>query len=126
MEQLNLDRRGGLPGAVLGNGDAAGVSPDGQFAYVIQNYPGCKCDALLVRPSLLGTGRIIYREPHPGMILAAVWSTGSRLAAMIATYKADGTLSNNEIVLYPGTAQQQIINPGDAGRGKWDLVGATR
>jgi hypothetical protein len=122
MEQLNLDRRGGLPGAVLGNGNAEAIAPDGQLAYIIQNYPGCKCDALLVRPSLLGTSRIIYREPHPAMILSAVWSAGDRLAAMIGTYKSDGTLANNEIVLYPGTAQQRIINPGamlDVESGLW-------
>ena len=40
MEQLNLTRRGGLPGTVLGSGGAAGIAPDGQFAHVVQNYPG--------------------------------------------------------------------------------------
>ena len=122
MEQLKVDRRGGLPGVVLGSGNAESIAPDGQFAYFVQNYPGCKCDALLVRPSLLGTGRVIYREPHPGMILSAVWSPTNRLAILVGTYKADGTLVNNEVILYPGTAQQRIINPGamiDAQAGIW-------
>jgi hypothetical protein len=122
MEQLNLDRRGGLPGVVLGRGGAEAIAPDGQFAYIIQNYPGCRCDALFVRPSLRGTSRMIYREAHPGKLLSIVWSAGNRLAAMVGTYKADGSLVSNRIVLYPGTVQQQIINPGamlDVPSGLW-------
>ena len=111
MEQLNLTRRGGLPGTVLGSGGAAGIAPDGQFAHIVQNYPGCGCDALLVRPTLLGTDRIIYRDRHPGTILADGWSVDNRLAAMIATTGKDGAFDNTEIVLYPGTSQQQTIKP---------------
>jgi hypothetical protein len=111
MEQLNLTRRGGLPGTVVGSGGAAGIAPDGQFAHIVQNYPGCGCDALLVRPTLLGTDRVIYRDRHPGTILADGWSVDNRLAAMIATTGKDGAFDNTEIVLYPGTSQQQTIKP---------------
>ncbi len=122
MEQLNLTRRGGLPGTVLGSGGAAGIAPDGQFAHVVQNYPGCGCDVLMVRPTLLGTDRIVYRDRHPGTILADTWSVENRLAAMVATTGKDGLFTNTEIVLYPGTPQQQTIKPAamlDVDSGIW-------
>jgi hypothetical protein len=111
LEELNLARRGGLPGTVLGFGGGAAIGPDGQFAHIVPNYPGCNCDALLVRPSLLGADRVIYRDPHPGTILGDVWSVDNRLAAMIATTGKDGAFNNTEIVLYPGTSRQQTIKP---------------
>lgn len=112
LEQLNLGRRGGLPGTVLGSGGGAAIAPDGQFAHIVPNYPGCNCDALLVRPSLLGADRVVYRDPHPGTILGDVWSVDNRLAAMIATTGKEGAFNNTEIVLYPGTSRQQTIQPG--------------
>lgn len=111
MEQLNLARHGGLPGTVVGSGGAAAIAPDGQFAHVVQNYPGCGCDVLMVRPTLLGSDRIVYRDRHPGTILADTWSVSNRLAAMVATTGKSGLFTNTEIVLYPGTSQQQTIKP---------------
>ncbi|HEY1518519.1 MAG TPA: hypothetical protein VGF91_18975 [Solirubrobacteraceae bacterium] len=111
IEQLNLARHGGLPGTVLGSGGGAGLAPDGQFAHIVPDYPGCNCDALLLRPSVLGPDRVIYRDPHPGTILGDAWSVQNRLAAMIATTAKDGTFRNTEIVLYPGTSRQQTIKP---------------
>jgi hypothetical protein len=122
MEELNLTRRGGLPGTVLGSGGAAGIAPDGQFAHVVQNYPGCDCDVLMVRPTLLGTDRIIYRDSHPGTILSDVWSVSNRLAVLVATTGKDGLWTNTEVLLYPGTSQQQAIKPAamiDVDSGIW-------
>ena len=127
MEELNLTRRGGLPGTVLGSGGAAGIAPDGQFAHVVQNYPGCDCDVLMVRPTLLGTDRIIYRDRHPGTILSDVWSVNNRLAALIATTGKDGLWTNTEILLYPGTSQAADDQTrGDDRRRQRDLVGSAR
>jgi hypothetical protein len=111
MEQLDLSRRGGLPGTVVGSGGAAAIAPDGQFAHVVQNYAGCACDVLMVRPTLLGADRIVYRDRHPGTILGDVWSVDNRLAAMIATTQPNGLYANTEIVLYPGTSRQQVVKP---------------
>lgn len=111
IERLNLARRGGLPGTVISSGGGAGLAPDGQFAHIVPNYPGCNCDALLVRPSLLGGDRVVYRDPHPGTILGDAWSVDDRLAAMIATTGKGGTFVNTEIVLDPGTSRQQTIKP---------------
>jgi hypothetical protein len=111
MEALNLSRRGGLPGTYVSSGDDGAISPDGQFAHVVQNYPGCDCDVLMVRPTLLGTDRLIYRDRHPGTILSDAWSVDNRLALMVATTGKNGLWTNTEIVLYPGTSQQQTIKP---------------
>lgn len=122
LEQLDLSRRGGLPGTMLGSGEDAAIAPDGRFAYVVSNYQSCRCDALLVRPSLLGPARVVYRDPHPGEILSAVWSVEDRLAVMIGRSAADGGVSHTQIVVYPGTAQQRTINPGamlDIQSGVW-------
>ena len=122
IEKLDLNLRGGLPGTVLGVGGAVAFAPDGRFAHVVPNYQGCRCDALLVRPSLLGPDRVIYRLAHPGEIIGDVWSADDRLAAMIGTSTAGGGETNTKFVLYPGTPQQQTINPGatvDVQSGLW-------
>jgi hypothetical protein len=111
FEALNLARRGGLPGTVLGSGTLAGPAPNGQLAYVVPDYQGCRCDALLVRPNLLGPSHVVYRDPHPSQILNTAWSVDSQLAAVTATNGPTG-FSHIAIVLYPGTARQQIIQPG--------------
>jgi hypothetical protein len=112
LEQLDLNRRGGLPGTVLGPGEDPAIAPDGRFAYVVPNYRGCRCDALLVRPSLLGPDQVVYRDPHPGEIVTVVWSVDNRLALMIGRSTADGGESHTQILLYPGTPQRQLITPG--------------
>lgn len=114
LEQLDLHRRGGLPGTVLGAGQDAAIAPNGSLAYVFPNYENCRCDALLVRPSLLGPDRVVYRDAHPSQILWDIWSADNRLAAVIGWYKSDGSIAENTILLDPGTAQQRTINPGAA------------
>lgn len=111
LEQLDLSRRGGLPGTVLAAGEDPAIAPNGSFAYAVPNYENCRCDALLVRPSLLGPDHVIYRVPHPGEILSVVWSVEDRLAAMIGKSTAGGGEAHTQIVLYPGTREQQIITP---------------
>jgi hypothetical protein len=110
IELLNLARRGGLPGTVVGTGNVLAIAPDGRFAYVVPDYRGCGCDALLVRPSLLGPDRLVYREAHPGTILAGAWSPSNRLAILVGNNGL--TVTNAEIVFDPGTSAQRTIQPG--------------
>lgn len=111
IELLNLARRGGLPGTVVGTGDAVAVASDGRFAHAVPDYQGCRCDALLVRPSLHGSDRVVYRVPHPGQIVSGAWSASNRLAILVGTTTADASVTHSEIVLDPGTSAQRTIHP---------------
>ena len=59
VEQLNLARHGGLPGTVLGSGGGAGLAPEGQFAHIVPDYPGCRPAP---RPDRAGSRRAPARE----------------------------------------------------------------
>jgi hypothetical protein len=114
LEQLNLERRGGLPGSVLGSGTDPGLSSDGRLARVVTGYDGCRCDALVVRPSLLGPDRVVYRDPHPGTIITDAWGPGDRLAVIVGTTRRDGTFADPEILIDPGTTHRRTIKPGSS------------
>lgn len=125
MELLNPARHGGLPGTVVAIGAATAIAlaPDGHLAEVVPDYRGCRCDALLVRPSLFGRDRVVYRVPHPRGITAADWSASNRLAILVGTPKASGEATYSaEIVLGPGTPAQRTIEaegPVDSFDGIW-------
>jgi hypothetical protein len=112
LEQLNLDVPGGLPGTMLTPGTDPALAVDGSLAYARSDYQGCACDALLVRPSLLGRDRVVYRERHPGTIVNVVWSRQKRLAIIVGTLRRDGSINHPLILVDPGTPGQQTINPG--------------
>jgi hypothetical protein len=109
LEKLNLNLRGGLPGTVIGPGTSPALARDGRLAYVVAGYHGCACDALLVRRGLRGADRLVYREPHPGSILANVWSRDGRLALLLGTTGSDGLITKRQLVLDPGSAHERRI-----------------
>ncbi len=112
IEKLNPSLRGGLPGTVLGNGSDPALSPAGRLARVVSDYQGCGCDALLVRPTLLGRDQVVYREAHPGTIVSTAWSPDNRLAVLVGTISASGALNRAEILIDPGTPRVRRIDPG--------------
>jgi hypothetical protein len=122
IEKLNLSRRGGLPGTVLGPGTDPAVSPAGRLARVVSGYQGCRCDAVLVRPGLLGPDQVAFREPHPGTVVSDVWSPSGQLALLVGTMSATGTLNQPQILIDPGTPRERRIDPGSSivlGSGIW-------
>lgn len=126
IELLDLRRHGGLPGTVVGPLDPTGVdsiAPDGRFAHSVTDYRGCRCDVLLVRPSLFGRDRVVYRVPHPRRITGVSWGASNRLAILVGRpAELDTSTRDPEIVLDPGTSMQHTIQaagPIDTVDGIW-------
>jgi hypothetical protein len=117
VDKLNFARRGGLPGTMIGAGMNPAIAPDGRFARVVPGYQGCRCDALLVRPTLFGADRLQYTITNPGTIAAVAWSPTGQLGVVIGTKLPDGAISHPAILLDPGTSRQRRVDPGP----KWLL-----
>lgn len=118
VDELNFARRSGLPGTMIGAGLNPAIAPDGRFARVVPGYQGCACDALLVRPSLLGADHLQYTIRHPGTIAAVAASPTGQLGVAIGTRRSNGTLAHPAILLDPGSPNQHRIDPGP----KWLLT----
>jgi hypothetical protein len=118
VDKLDFARRGGLPGTMIGAGTNPALAADGRLARVVPGYQGCSCDALVVRPSLLGRDRLQYTIAHPGTIAAVAWSPTGQLGVVIGTMLSSGAIGRPAILLDPGTSRQRRIDPGP----KWQLT----
>jgi hypothetical protein len=112
VEKLDPRRHGGLPGTVLATGTDPALSAAGRLARAVSDYRGCGCDALLMRPSLLGSDRVVYQIAHPGTIVTIAWSPDGRIAVLIGTRGQGGAINRPQILIDPGTAHQRRIDPG--------------